>query len=120
MSRFERAAARLQRVANATAADTALYPSAFTLDGQTTVRRARIEAIDAPPSGAGDGIGYGAALGAPNNSHTAHLPPGVHVQPGARLTITSGPFAGARFEVTPPTERDTLGDRVGLSVLEGA
>ncbi|MDV6376243.1 hypothetical protein [Deinococcus arenicola] len=83
--------------------DERAYPLVATVGAQGF--RLRIVALDTAALTA-DGLSART-----NNSHRGHLPPGVTLQPGEVLTTSEGD----RYMVTPPVERDALGDTVGLS-----
>lgn len=84
--------------------DARAYPTPAALaDG--SLLRLRIVALDAPAMTA-EGLS-----GTTNNSHRAHLPPGVQLQPGDTLSTSTGD----QYRVVPPVQRDALGDTLGLS-----
>lgn len=93
-----------QRVGVCRLVDARAYPTPAALaDG--SLLRLRIVALDAPAMTA---EGLSATT---NNSHRAHLPPGVQLQPGDTLSTSTGD----QYRVVPPVQRDALGDTLGLS-----
>lgn len=93
-----------QRVGICRLVDARAYPTPAALaDG--SLLRLRIVALDAPAMTA---EGLSATT---NNSHRAHLPPGVQLQPGDTLSTSTGD----QYRVVPPVQRDALGDTLGLS-----
>lgn len=86
--------------------DARAYPVQATAAGQSV--RLRVQATATLPGGAQSGNDLAESV---NDSHRAHLPPGVTLDPGTVIS-TEG---GDEYEVVPPIQRDTLGDTLGLS-----